>query len=57
MKLILLLTGLITLLTTPGCIVTEGGRHRHTHYEREVIVGPPVIVVRPPVVIVHEERR
>jgi hypothetical protein len=55
MKKILLLTGLITLLTTSGCIVPEGGQHEHARYENQpqVVVGPPVVVVRPPEVIVQ----
>jgi hypothetical protein len=55
MKTILLLTCLITLLSTTGCIVAEGGQHRHARYERhdEVIVGPPVVVVRPPEIVVR----
>ena len=54
MKFIILLIGVATLLTTAGCIVSDGGRRGHARYERhsEVIVGPPVIVVRPPEVIV-----
>ena len=58
MKLTLLFTGVITLLAATGCIVTEGGGHRHAHYERHaaVIVGPPVIVVRPPIVVVPAVR-
>ena len=57
MKKILFLTGIATLLSTTGCLVSEGGRggHGHARYEHrdEVIVGPPVLVVRPPVVIVR----
>ena len=62
MKKILLLTGAVFLLATTGCLVSEGGRHGHAHYERHdtVIVGPPVVEVRvptvevrPPMVIVH----
>ncbi len=66
MKMILLLTGVVTLLMTAGCLVSEGGRHghysghgRYEHHEA-VIVGPPVVEVRvpvvevrPPMVIVH----
>ena len=53
MKLNLLLTCLLTLVGTSGCIVAEGG-HRHARYEHhdEVIIRSPVIVVRPPVVVV-----
>jgi hypothetical protein len=57
MKTILLLTGVITLLTTTGCLVSEGGRHGHGRYERHseaIIMGPPpVVVVRPPAIIVR----
>jgi hypothetical protein len=62
MKKILLLTGLVSLLSTTGCLVSEGGGHGHARYEHHdaVIVGPPVVEVRvpvvevrPPVVIVH----
>jgi hypothetical protein len=59
MKKILLLTGLVTLLTTTGCLVSDGGWHGrergHARYEHhdDVIVGPPVLVVRPPEVIVR----
>ena len=55
MKLILLLTCVITLLSTTGCLVTEGGRRGHARYEHHdaVIVGPPVVEVRVPVVEVR----
>jgi len=55
MKIILSLAGIITLFSTSGCIVADGGRHGHARYERrdEVIVGPPVLVVRPPEIIVR----
>ena len=55
MKTILLFTCVITLLTTSGCLVSEGGRHGHARYEShsEVIVGPPAVVVRPPIVVVR----
>lgn len=66
MKSILFLTGIITLLMTTGCLVSEGGRHGHyrghERYESHsaVIVGPPVVEVRapvlevrPPAIIVH----
>ena len=58
MKKILFLTGVITFLTTSGCLVSEGGRHGYSrgpaHYEShsEVIVAAPVVVVRPPEIIV-----
>ena len=60
MKKILLLSGVITLLTTTGCLVSED--HRHGHYRgheryeshsEAVVVGPPVVVVRPPVIVVR----
>ena len=52
MKKILFLSGIITLLTTTGCLVADGGRHGHGGYARhsDVIVGPPVVEVRAPVV-------
>jgi len=57
MKKILLLMAFAGLLSTTGCLVTEGGRegHGHARYERhdEVIVGPPALIVRPPEVIVR----
>jgi hypothetical protein len=55
MKKILLLTGIISLLTTTGCLVSDGGRHGHARYEHrdEVIVGPPAVVVRAPVLEVR----
>jgi hypothetical protein len=58
-KRILLLTGVITLLTTTGCLVSEGGRHgRSRGPERfeshsEIRVTAPVVVV--PVVRVHQD--
>ncbi|HSY18150.1 MAG TPA: hypothetical protein VK815_07440 [Candidatus Acidoferrales bacterium] len=61
MKIILLFTCIITLLTSSGCLVADGGgrgHYEHSHYERHdevraVVVGPPVVVVRPPEVIVR----
>jgi hypothetical protein len=55
MKIILFITGMITLLTTSGCLVDDAGGRRHGGYERHdaVVVGPPVLVVRPPEVIVR----
>src|SRR5674476_1346958 len=55
MKTILLFTCVITLLTTTGCLVSEGGRHGDARYEShsEVIVGPPAVEVRAPVVVVR----
>jgi len=55
MKKILLLTGILSLLGTTGCLVSDGG-HGHEgyrHHDDVVVVGPPVVVVRPPVVIVR----
>ena len=49
MKTILLFIGLITLLTSTGCIVAERGHRHHERHEEvrsEVIVGPPVVIVR-----------
>jgi hypothetical protein len=61
MEKILLLTSALTLITTSGCLVSNGRRHgeyrerRPVYYEdhEEVIVTHPVIVVRPPEIIVH----
>jgi len=62
MKKILFLTGMITLLSTTGCIFPGGERHEQARYEHhdEVLVGPPAVVVsvqevvvRPPEVIVR----
>ena len=57
MKRILLFTGIVTLLSTTGCIFPGGerGGHEHARYERHdaVIVGPPVVVVRAPELIVR----
>jgi hypothetical protein len=55
MKIFLLFTCIITLLTTSGCLVAEGGGRGHAEYEHHdaVIVGPPAVVVRPPEVIVR----
>jgi hypothetical protein len=62
MKKILLLTSVITLITTSGCIGPDGrgrsdfrGEEGHEHFEHheDVIVAPPVIDVRPPEVIVR----
>jgi hypothetical protein len=56
MKKILFLTGIISLLTTTGCIFPGGERHdEHARYENRdaVIVGPPAVVVRVPEVEVR----
>ena len=57
MKLILLFAAVLTLVTTTGCLVADGGGggHDHGHYEHrsEVIVGPPIVAVRPAEVIVR----
>ena len=54
MKMILLVTCVISLLSTTGCLVSDGGRGGHARYEHhdEVLVGPPVVVVRAPVIAV-----
>jgi hypothetical protein len=55
MKMILLFICFITLLTTTGCLVPEGGRGgdaRHEHHDA-VVVGPPAVVVPVPEVIVR----
>jgi hypothetical protein len=54
MKKILLYTGILSLLTTTGCLVAEDGRG-HARYEHRdaVVVGPPVVILRPPEVIVR----
>jgi len=56
MKKILFLTGIISLLTTTGCIFPRGERHdEHARYEHhdDVIVGSPAVVVRAPEVVVR----
>jgi hypothetical protein len=55
MKKILFLTGIISLLTTTGCIFPEGGGREHARYEShpEVMVGPPPVEVRAPEVVVR----
>jgi hypothetical protein len=59
MKKILFSIGIITLLTTTGCLISERGRHEHyrgharIESHSEVIVEPPVVVVRPPEIIVR----
>jgi hypothetical protein len=55
MKKILFLTGIISLLTTTGCIFPEGGGREHARYEHHdaVIVGPPPVIVRAPEVVVR----
>jgi hypothetical protein len=59
MKKILFLSGVITLLTTAGCLVAEDGGHGYyrgnARFERrpDVIVAAPVVVVRPPEIIVR----
>jgi hypothetical protein len=60
MKKIYLLTSVIALSTTIGCIVPVSEQHGHFHGHRsyethtDVIVAPPVaVVVRPPVVVVR----
>ncbi|HZL43113.1 MAG TPA: hypothetical protein VFD66_07510 [Verrucomicrobiae bacterium] len=60
MKKILLLTGVLGLFATSGCLVSEEGRgHYHGgegrgHYESEShVVVAPAVIVRPPEVIVR----
>jgi hypothetical protein len=62
MKKILLVSGIISLLATTGCLVSDGSRHGRSQYGHHdaVIVGPPVVEVRvpvvevvPPAIIVH----
>jgi hypothetical protein len=62
MKKILYLTGIITLLSTAGCIFPgdgRGGRAGYGHHDDvivgapEVVVPVPEVVVRPPEVIVR----
>ena len=59
MNKILLLCGVITLLTTAGCLVAEDGPRDHyrghARFEsrQEVIVPDPVVIVRPPEIIVR----
>ncbi|MGA2029259.1 MAG: hypothetical protein ABSG87_04200 [Verrucomicrobiota bacterium] len=56
MKMILLFASVITLLTTSGCVVADGGPYGHARYGHRsdvVVVGPPVVVVRSPEVIVR----
>jgi hypothetical protein len=59
---ILYLSGIVTLLSTTGCIVPMNGRGGDARYEHHdnVIAGPPALVVsvpevavRPPEVIVR----
>jgi hypothetical protein len=59
MNKILLLCGVVTLLSTAGCLVADDGRrdpyrdHPRIEGRSEVIVADPVLVVRPPEVIVR----
>ena len=55
MKKILHLIAIATLLSTTGCLVSDGGRGGHARYEHHdnVIVGPPVVVVHPPELVVR----
>ena len=59
-KKILLLTGVLALFTTAGCVFSEGERHGHSrgpahfeHHSEVIVVGPPPVVVRPPVIVVR----
>jgi hypothetical protein len=45
MKTILLLSGVLLLLGTSGCIVAGDDRHRHDRDHGAVIVGPPAVIV------------
>ena len=54
---VLLITGVFTLLTTTGCLVSEGG-HGHAHggfHSRSTVIvpGPVLVVPSPPVVRVR----
>jgi hypothetical protein len=54
MKMILLFSCVITLITTTGCLVDRSGRRGPGWHDRaDVIVAPPVVEVRPPEVIVR----
>ena len=59
MKQLLLYTGILSLLTTTGCLVSEDrrGHARYEHHDAVVVRGPvvvePEVVVRPPLVIVR----
>jgi hypothetical protein len=55
MKKILYLIGIAGLLSTTGCLVSDGGGHGHARYEHNdaVVVGPPAVVVRVPEVVVR----
>ncbi len=61
MKKILLLTSIVSLLATSGCLVRDGRAHgeyheehqEHIEHHEEVIVAPPVVVVHPPEIIVR----
>jgi hypothetical protein len=59
MKTILIISGVIALLATSGCVVADDGHRHHDrdhdrdHGHAEVIVAPPVVVVHPPEVIVR----
>jgi hypothetical protein len=55
MKKFLFLAGMISLVSTTGCIFPEGGRGGHARYEHhdEAVVGPPALVVRAPEVVVR----
>ena len=60
MKKTLFLSGILSLLSSAGCLVSESGRHershRHERYEERRAVHvepPPILVVRPPEIIVR----
>jgi hypothetical protein len=60
MKRIFLLTGIVTLFATSGCLVRDGGKHEsfhegpgHFEHHETVVVAHPDIVVRAPEVVVR----
>ena len=57
MKKILLLIAFAGLLSTTGCLVSDGGRGErgHARYEHhdEIRAGPPVVEMRAPEVVVR----
>ena len=54
MKKIVFLIGVVSLLSTTGCIFPGGGRRDDGYRHHDVVVvGPPVVEVRPATVIVQ----
>jgi len=52
MKKLPLLTGIVSLLATTGCLVSEGRRgHEGYRHHGEVAVGPSVLVAPMPEVV------